>query len=138
MNEYFAQTEYLIEATGFERNILRTRNANACAPLVWNDMIAWKQATVGRIGGRPIVVMFCWAKIDGVLVAFWELGNSVFDRNQVRKWFEANCNPRDGRLSASCTAINFHRCIEFVRNRNRSSVRSQMIETSDERLVTSA
>lgn len=115
MDRRFAETEFVIEATGFERLTLYRNNEGQANRWTWVDVKPWLAVEVGRLGGNPVGLLFTWARIAGRLVLFWEPGTQVFDRVKAMKWLDDHCHPKlpDG-STARITAINFHKFLKYV------------------------
>lgn len=117
-DERFKETFFLVEATSFEK---------FCLWQQWHNEVNWEQDSlglvgeIGRIDDRPVALSVSWAKIDGQLVAFYEMTSQVTDSQMLEKWLEDNCTPPkwdNGSRRAHCDAQNFHHCIAAVREAN--------------------
>lgn len=129
MDIRFKLTEYVVEATSFERNYLKQNYADK------ND---WKNddfgiiTTLAMIGEknqekRPINIQCQWARINGLYVLFWYACSQLVDYKLIEDWFKKNCYPYEENTTrvARCDADNFHSCIWYAN-------REKKIESEDE------
>lgn len=118
-DQRFSETFFLVEASSCEKLYLWKE---------WHKRVKWEEQSsgcfgqVGKLSGRPVVISVFWAKIDGRLIGFWESTSQVVDYKMIEKWFSKNCVPPkwDGTRHARCDAMNFHLCIQAIREANSS------------------
>lgn len=128
------ETVFLVEATDFER--LTLWNAWANDPIAkqygppnehrvpWEEESLGSLSTVGtikefRVRRRPICVSTTWAIILRCRVAFFNATSQVVDHLVVDAWLATKCNARwdHGMRPARSDAMNFHHCIDALRER---------------------
>ena len=96
-------TEYFIEAASFE--ILTLWNEN-------KDRVDWKELTsgvlfdLGTLDGMLVTMSIRWAKINGHLVAFYDLLGQVVDYRMVDALIQK---------VPKTNAMNFHHCLHFCK-----------------------
>ena len=129
MQQRLRDTRFVVEATDFEYLCLWERHSLESNPDIlrtrgrkrhWEQLNPGYLTTAGVLNDLPVCVHLRWAKIDGVLVMFYEAVSRVVDRDMVRQWLKDNCWPEwDGR-AAKEDAMNFHialQCIDTINSR---------------------
>ena len=119
----FKETKFVIEATDAERHFLwadndRARRANESYAVKWEEISMGLWIQIGELDKRPICLTFTWARLDGILVMFWDCCSQVADHAMIDRWLAQNCTPApyDRTRPASTNATNFHHCIHFVKD----------------------
>ncbi len=115
----FKETFFLVQATHFEKHQLWKE---------WHKSVDWQQEDagygqeIGTLADRPVVLSVFWVRINGRLVAFWELTSGVADYIMAENWFSQYCTPAkwDATRSAKCNASNFHLCIQAIEEENKT------------------
>jgi hypothetical protein len=107
----FSDCEYLIEANSFEVLALWKE---------WHVAVPWKEDgsgfmfKVGSLGGRPVMLSFSFAHINGHRVAFYDSPSQVVDHKKIDNFLRKNfAVTHEGRW-AHCDAMNFGHCISCV------------------------
>lgn len=115
MDPRFGETRFVVEATSFEQHVLWSLY-KACVS-TWERDGLGASVTVGECAGKPVVVSCAWARLDGVLVLFFEAVSQVVDNDMVDAWLRVNCCPQcgDGRRALT-DAGNFHQVMTFIVN----------------------
>ena len=123
------QTMFFVEATRFEQVTLWEKWHDSvwgveASILGWDEDCKGAIHQTGIIDQRPIWTAFFWAKIDGRLVCFYETTSPVADANQTEAWIKSIHFPKwdSGSRSAFCDAMNFHHCIDAIRDMNKETV----------------
>jgi len=106
MIEKLKTTEYFVEATSTERQLLWEQ---------WNWKIYWKSEdqgyfeTIGYLCKRPVSLLLAFATINDHKVCFYESPGLLVDWVMIEKWM------RDHGMSDHnhCDAGNFHLCVQF-------------------------
>ena len=81
----FAQTVFLVEATDFERFILREQNSNGIA---WTeDLIPGEHRLVGTIDKCPVCVNLHWAILNEHRICFWDACSRMVDHHKIETYF---------------------------------------------------
>ena len=113
--ERLKKTFFLVEANSFETLTLWVNHAK-------DGAMAWDQGhgfavTVGNLDSRPVCVSMTWNMLDGRWVAFWNACSQVVDHVMVDAWLEENFKGTwdNGSRRASCDAMNFHHCLQALR-----------------------
>lgn len=123
-DDRWAQTQFAVQATDAEQLFLWQIHAkDSIQKTDWN-VIEWKQdcrghySLIGECDGRPVGVSVCWSRLNGVLVAFYEPVSQVVDWELVNDWLNSVFNGRwdGGTRRAHSNAMNFHHCLDFIRN----------------------
>lgn len=89
-NQRMAQTEFLVEATDFERFTLRQQNSDG---IEWaEDLIPGEHRTVGYIhvgpdGRCPIAINIHWAILNEHRICFWDACSRVVDHHAIERHF---------------------------------------------------
>jgi hypothetical protein len=123
----FAETEFVVEATSFEKLTLwsqhSTHGSIDCVAS-WGKpypRFEWVQdnpgadIVVGQIYDEDVRITVFWDIIGGMRVAFWNPCSNMFDRRMAKRWLEANCSPKwDGSRLAHTNAMNFHHVIQAI------------------------
>lgn len=125
--EGLKQAEYVVEATHDEQHLLWVAYYDRPDPrmpkIEWESISTGTGATVGEIDGRPICLSIFFARINGVLVLFWEPTSQVVDYVQVEAWLEKNVPAytaeTDGGRRPKCNTANFGHCLSFCRDRQK-------------------
>lgn len=109
----FDSTEYMVEATSFEKYALWKMYSNEALYKNKHNVIKWEQGsgrmyTLGELDGRPITVCFFWDKLNGHNICFYEATSQVVDHELVEEWLDKFCpKPRTD-------ANNFHNVYHLV------------------------
>jgi hypothetical protein len=101
---------FLVRATDFEQRTLWEK---------WGRRVNWQDDSqpvmgqIGTIGRRPVTLQINFARIDGKLVAFWQMPSPLKDSLMAEKWLVAHCplTKRGDGPHAECDAVNFHLCL---------------------------
>lgn len=126
LDKRFKDTVYAVQANHDEQFLLWLDNDNMSKG--WHIVdkqyaLKWEQDTgigrhIGSIGVRPIYAGIMWAKLNGNLVAFYELTSQLCDYELLDKWadkaFELDTKlGKDGRRR-HCDVANFNHCRRYI------------------------
>lgn len=125
LDDRFADTVYVVEATSFERQALWKQNQET-GRLDWQQDLSGIGPTLGYLDGREICVDFTWAELNGQRVLFYEATSEVVDHKLIDAWLQENCNPScdNGQRRAHTNADNFGHCISAVESLESTSLPS--------------
>lgn len=87
----------------------------------WEQEMAGHTCVIGEFGGMPINVCFFYNKIEGRRVCFWEVVSMVNHSDMVEKWMAprtAHMRWDAGSRPAHTNAMNFHHCLDAIREMN--------------------
>lgn len=129
---------FVVEATSYEQLSLWQQWSTEAqkGDLAWTppkrlrtNFVAWEgdragwMVEVGKVNGAPVCISMMGATLDGVRVLFYEATSRVVDWGMIEAWFKENCWPRwdSGTRRAHCDAMNFHHCLDAIRERNAAS-----------------
>lgn len=119
----FKDTEFVIEADDFARQTLWERFSTEALYKTELNTIRWEQdgmgwmPTIGHVNNMPVCVAFAWAKLNGVLVVFYNPCSRIVDHEMVDDYMKKYCNPQyDHGRRAHCDANNFHHVISYIRD----------------------
>ena len=121
--EKIAATVVLVEANSNEGLDLCRRfakdgkrcNKCKCNTCTMGTRYNWVQINpghweiIGELDKRPVAITIFWARVDGYLIAFWEVTSQVADYAMVRKWQE-KIFPK----VPTVNAMNFHNAIRVI------------------------
>lgn len=114
----FAETVFVVEATHAEQHFLWCE---------WHGRLEWEQdchglcPTIGTFGDMPVVVCCSWSRINGRLVLFYEAVSQIVDHRLVEAWIwgrVGNLKWDHGHRRAHCDAMNFHLCVNAIKEMN--------------------
>ena len=110
-------TEFVVEATSFERLILWGENRNGVNRVGWEDIGDGWLETVGLYQGRPACISLSWAILNGHPILFYDATSELVDHLMIEQWFKENCWPLwdKGTRRAHCDAMNFHHCLSHCK-----------------------
>lgn len=102
----FGQTEFVVEANGYESLSL------------WSDCqkegISWEQENglmirVGEVENMPVNISVMWNVVGGMRILFWDSISRMVDYTMIEEWFDRNCCPMydKGTRKARTNAMNF-------------------------------
>lgn len=107
----FAKTLFTVEANTFEISALRKEHGD-----YWDDYNhCGRMIPIGFVDNKPVCFQVEWAKINGILVAFWSATSQVVDYKMIEDWFVLHCNPTHNGRQSRCDAQNFHQCLSKTR-----------------------
>lgn len=118
-------TVFIVDANSYEHLCLWRESAKqADRPLIDNP-VDWRQdnaghmLTLGHLDGMPVTLLLRWDIIDGCRVMFIDSPSAITDSRMVDRWLEENCKPPtyDGGRPARTDAMNFHHCLDAIRQR---------------------
>lgn len=114
-----AATRYIVEASDTEQLFLwvenRDRAMSGKTAVAWESDSLGYSETIGHVKKLPVVLHLRWAKLDGVLVMFYEPVSRMVDWELIEKWLKQHCWPQHGTMPARCNAMNFAHCICAVK-----------------------
>lgn len=124
LNELMLGTEFVVEATGAEQQMLWGKFCKDSMFQTRFTTHAWKQINpgylvcVGELAGFPVNVSLIWNTIDGALVLFYEAVSRVVDHDMVKDWLKERCSPYwdGGTRLAYTNAMNFHHVLDYIKN----------------------
>lgn len=116
------KTAFIVEATSFEQHCLWAQHAVESPhypkypKVTWEQMHGWV-IQVGKLGKRPVCISASWVKIDGFMVMFWYECSQVTDRLKSEAWIGKYFSGTwdNGSRLAECDAMNFHHCLDALR-----------------------
>lgn len=137
MDVRFKITEYVVEATDFERSHLKMTYGDRVDTWKYDDFgITTTLAMIGEKNQekRPINISCRWARINGVYVLFWHACSQLVDYRLIEDWFKKNCYPyeEDSTRVAKCDPDNFYQCISYT---HRKKARSTVIKEEENDLI---
>lgn len=111
------KTFFIVEATSFEQHSLwanfghnSDRRMREDYSFKWEQMDGWA-VQLGQLDNRPVMLNIRWVKIDGYLVAFWDICSQVADYVMSEKWLDKHFKKGyDFRTDAN----NFHHCLHAI------------------------
>lgn len=118
---------FVVEASSFERQVLWERWAKEAkglrgvptegARVAWIDQSRGWLVTVANLRKRPVCISIFGALVNDCAVLFYEATSEVVDWKKIKDWFRDRCWPMwdSGTRRAHCDAMNFHHCLEAVR-----------------------
>jgi hypothetical protein len=120
----WADTKFLVEATSTERFFLWLQNADESTERCGRTPVEWRQDSMGAFeyagycDDRPVTVNVLWATLNGIRIAFYEAASELVDHRMVNDWINLNFSGRwdGGTRRAHCDAMNFHHCLDYIRN----------------------
>lgn len=116
-DQRFRRTMFVVEADSFSVHQLWKENHESHD---WRQDCSGLWLAIGRYHGTPLYASFQWATIDGQLVLFYEPTSALQHYWILDRWLERHCNPRwdRGTRRAHCDAMNFHHCLDAIREAN--------------------
>lgn len=131
------EAEYLVEATHQEKHSFWAQ---------WHKRLDWEGISMGHsliigwlrtiptgkrlrtlkafknLEARPINVCVFFARLNGVLVGFYEVVSTLSDQDVVDEWLETLPNVKKAKKAGDraphCNADNFHHCLFFVQDQS--------------------
>jgi hypothetical protein len=129
-----ADTVFIVEANSYEHlalwreSALQADRPDIAAPVDWRQDNEGRFVELGKLDGMPVTLSLRWDIIDGCRVLFIDCPSVVQDWRMVDAWLEQNCNPPKwdgGSRPARCDAMNFHHCLDAIRERRRNILGDQ-------------
>jgi hypothetical protein len=116
-DERFKDVVFLVEATDFEVLALWESKRGS---LRWEWERRGFSVHIGNIEKRPICVAFQFARIEDQRIAFYEGCSELVDHEMIDNWLRKHCYFKwdGGTRRAHCNAMNFHLCIQAIRELN--------------------
>ncbi len=121
----FKDVVFMVEATHCEQHYLWLTSFHTDVGYgkvkSWEQEMAGHTCIIGEFGEMPINVCFFYAKIEGRRVCFYEVVSMVTHSDMVEKWMEPRTRHMkwdSGTRPAHCDAMNFHHCLDAIREMN--------------------
>lgn len=114
MDKRYSQTEYLVEATSFEKTALWKDYSTTHD---WRDHLDGYLPVCGSLNDRPICISALWADIEGRLVMFWHPTSNLVDYEVIEFWLKNNCTK-----AKHNDANNFHAVLNDIYLANQREV----------------
>lgn len=112
LSEKFAETEFAVHATRFEKDTLYQSFSDK---VEWLDSMSHSSVNICVINSNPVVVHFEWSFLNKHLVMFYQFYSNIRDLKASEAWIIKHC-PKliQGNSLYMTNAANFHLALGFV------------------------
>ena len=114
----FEDVFFLVEATDAERFFLWKENDES-KRVSWEDIMRGYSIQIGTLDKRPVMVTIFYAMLNGKKIMFYEGTSQVVDHKMIELWIQHfslnNIRWDNGTRWAHCNAMNFHHCLEAIK-----------------------
>ena len=125
----FANAEYVVEVTEFERGVLQLMHGNSVSS--WRNSKHDDHVTVGYLFDLPIVVRLSYARIGSVGVVFVEHTSRVVDYKLLEDWVRKYRGP-DPERNGLMEAGDFARVLKEVTRRDAERKSAEIDKAEEE------